>query len=91
MNKTELVNAVAELTGLTKKDAAVAVDGTFEAIKESLAKGEPVKLTGFGTFETRDRAARKGRSPQTGEEIDIPATTVAAFKPAKALKETVKG
>lgn len=90
MNKTDLINAVAEQAELTKKEAGLAVDAVFESIQNSLSKGEKVQLIGFGNFEVRDRAARKGRNPQTGEEIDIPASKVPAFKPGKALKEAVK-
>ncbi|GFZ26981.1 HU family DNA-binding protein [Lactobacillus corticis] len=89
-NKAELVSEVASKTDLNKKDAAVAVDAIFESIQESLAKGEKVQLIGFGTFEVRHRAARKGRNPQTGDEIEIPASEVPAFKPGKALKDAVK-
>lgn len=73
MNKTDLINAVAEQADLTKKEAGSAVDAVFESIQNSLAKGEKVQLIGFGNFEVRERAARKGRNPQTGKEIDIPA------------------
>jgi len=90
MNKTELVQAVAERTQLTKKDAGNAVNAVFELIEESLSKGETVQLIGFGNFEVRERAARKGRNPQTGEEIDIAATKTPAFKAGKQLKESVK-
>jgi len=90
MNKTELINAVAEATDLSKKDAGKAVDAVFDTILNALAKGEKVQLVGFGNFEVRHRAARKGRNPQTGEEIEIPASKVPAFKPGKALKEAVK-
>ncbi|MFK5586008.1 HU family DNA-binding protein [Lactobacillus delbrueckii] len=89
-NKAELVSEVAAKTKLTKKDVSEAVDAVFEAIQEDLAKGEKVQLIGFGTFEVRDRAARKGRNPQTGDEIEIPASKVPAFKPGKALKDAVK-
>jgi DNA-binding protein HU-beta len=89
MNKTELVNAVAEKAGLTKKDAAKAVDAVLGAVTETLSKGDKVQLVGFGNFEVRERAARTGRNPQTGKEIKIPATKVPAFKPGKALKESV--
>ncbi|WP_038111180.1 HU family DNA-binding protein [Tuberibacillus calidus] len=89
MNKTELVNAVVESTQLSKKDAAKAVDSVFSAITEALKEGGKVQLVGFGNFEVRERAARKGRNPQTGEEIDIPASKVPAFKPGKALKDAV--
>ncbi|GAA0603076.1 HU family DNA-binding protein [Virgibacillus siamensis] len=90
MNKTELVSAVATKTELAKKDATKAVDALIEAISEELANEEKIQLLGFGTFEVRERAARKGRNPQTGKEIDIAASKVAAFKPGKELKEAVK-
>ncbi|MGJ9382051.1 DNA-binding protein [Salipaludibacillus neizhouensis] len=90
MNKTELINAVAEKTELSKKDATGAVDAVFEVITGSLQNSEKVQLIGFGNFEVRERAARKGRNPQTGEEIEIPASNVPAFKPGKALKDAVK-
>ncbi|WP_227937491.1 HU family DNA-binding protein [Alkalihalobacillus deserti] len=90
MNKTELIQAVAESTQLTKKDAGNAVNAVFELIAESLSKGETVQLIGFGNFEVRERAARKGRNPQTGAEIDIAATKTPAFKAGKQLKESVK-
>jgi len=90
MNKTDLVNAVAEKSELSKKDAGKAVDSVFEAIMDSLSEGEKVQLIGFGNFEVRERAARKGRNPQTGEEIEIPASKVPAFKAGKALKDSVK-
>ncbi|MFK7678806.1 HU family DNA-binding protein [Bacillus sp. Wb] len=90
MNKTELVNVVAAKTELTKTDAGKAVDAILETITETLAAKDKVQLVGFGTFETRERAARVGRNPQTGEEIQIPATTAAAFKAGKKLKEIVK-
>lgn len=89
-NKAELVSEVASKTKLTKKDAAAAVDAIFGSIQDNLAKGEKVQLIGFGTFEVRHRAARKGRNPQTGDEISIPASEVPAFKPGKALKDAVK-
>ena len=84
-NKAELIEKVAAATELTKKDATVAVDAVFNAIQEALASGEKVQLIGFGNFEVRSRAERKGRNPQTGEEIIIPASKVPAFKPGKAL------
>jgi len=89
MNKTELVAKVAELTNLTKKDAGKAVEATIEAISQALAANDNVQIIGFGSFEVRERAARKGRNPQTGVEIDIPASKVPAFKPGKALKDSV--
>ena len=89
-NKAELIDNVASKTGLTKKDATAAVDAVFSSIQSTLAKGEKVQLIGFGNFEVRQRAARKGRNPKTGAEIEIPASTVPAFKPGKALKDAVK-
>ncbi|HEX6593457.1 MAG TPA: HU family DNA-binding protein [Bacillota bacterium] len=90
MNKSDLVTAVAEKSELSKKDAAKAVDAVLESITDSLQVGEKVQLIGFGNFEVRERAARKGRNPQTGEEIEIPASKVPAFKAGKALREAVK-
>ncbi|WP_080146324.1 HU family DNA-binding protein [Marinilactibacillus piezotolerans] len=89
-NKAELIEKVSATTDLTKKDATAAVEAVFETIKDSLANGEKVQVIGFGNFEVRDRAARKGRNPQTGEEIQIPASKVPAFKAGKALKDAVK-
>ena len=90
MNKTELVSVVSEKTEFSKKESAQIVDALFASIEEALAKGEKVQLIGFGTFEVRERAARKGSNPQTGAEIEIPASKVPAFKPGKALKDAVK-
>ncbi|MGG3493807.1 HU family DNA-binding protein, partial [Brevibacillus choshinensis] len=81
---------VAELTELTKKDSSKAVDAILEAISNSLQNGEKVSLIGFGNFEVRERAARKGRNPQTGEEIEIASSKLPAFKPGKELKDLVK-
>ncbi|MBA5729363.1 HU family DNA-binding protein [Aerococcaceae bacterium INB8] len=89
-NKAQLVEKVTEKTNLTKKDVTAAVEALFETIEETLASGDKVQVIGFGTFEVRDRAARKGRNPQTGEEIQIPASKVPGFKAGKALKEAVK-
>jgi len=89
-NKADLIDKVASATDLTKKDATSAVEAVFDSITDTLANGEKVQVIGFGNFEVRDRAARKGRNPQTGEEIQIPATKVPAFKAGKALKEAVK-
>jgi len=89
MNKAELISNVAEKTELTKKDAEKAVSAVLDTISEALARGDKVQLVGFGTFEIRERAARKGRNPQTGEEIDIAAARVPVFKAGKALKEAV--
>lgn len=90
MYKTDLINAVAEAGELTKKQATLAVDAVFESILGALQNGDKVQLIGFGNFEVRERAARKGRNPQTGEEIEIAASKVPAFKPGKALKDAVK-
>ena len=89
MNKAELVAAVAAKTGDTKKTAEASVDAIVAAIKESLKKGEKVQLVGFGSFEVRKRAARKGRNPQTKEEIKIPASKAPVFRAGKQLKELV--
>jgi DNA-binding protein HU-beta len=80
---------MAEKSGLTKKDSEKALNSFIEAVEEALVKGEKVQLVGFGTFEVRERSARKGRNPQTGEEIDIPAASVPAFKAGKALRESI--
>jgi DNA-binding protein HU-beta len=89
MNKSELVQAVADLSELTKTDAAKAVDALLESIKDALAKDDTVTLIGFGTFTVRERAARVGRNPRTGERLDIKAAKVPAFKAGKALKDAV--
>jgi DNA-binding protein HU-beta len=90
MNKAELVAAVAEKTGFTKKDAEVAVNAFVGSVEEALVKGEKVQLIGFGTFETRHRKARQGRNPrQPGEVIDIAASKAPVFKAGKALKDAV--
>ena len=89
-NKADLIEGVASKTELTKKDATAAVEALFDVVTETLADGERVQVIGFGSFEVRDRAARKGRNPQTGDEIEIPATKVPAFKAGKGLKDAVK-
>lgn len=89
-NKAKLVEKVASKTNLTKKDVTATVEALFQSIEELLADGDKVQVIGFGTFEVRERAARKGRNPQTGEEIQIPATKVPGFKAGKALKDAVK-
>ncbi len=89
MNKQELIVEVAQRAGLTKKDASMAVNAMLEAIKTSLAKKEAVRLIGFGTFDVKKRAARKGRNPRTGAELNIPARTAVVFRPANALKDIV--
>ena len=89
MNKAELIAAVAAKTGDTKKSAEVALNAILSSITDSLKKGEKVQLVGFGSFEVRKRAARKGRNPQTKEEIKIPASKAPVFKAGKALKDKV--
>ena len=89
MNKTELVDAIAKETGLTKKDAGNALDAITETVSKALKKKDKVQLVGFGTFETSKRAARTWKNPQTGEAIKIPAAVVPKFKPGKALKDAV--
>ncbi|PGT76123.1 DNA-binding protein [Priestia megaterium] len=90
MNKTEVVDAVATKSELTKQDSKKAVDALFETISNTLAQEEKIQLVGFGTFEIRERAERTGRNPQTGEEMTIPASKAPAFKPGKELKEALK-
>ena len=89
MNKTELVDAVAASTGLTKTDTKKTIDAVFEEITKALKKGEAVQLIGFGTFKTSDRKAREGRNPQTGATIKIAARKVPAFSAGAALKDAV--
>jgi len=89
MNKTELIEAIASAADLSKADAGKALNATTDAITGAMAKGDGVQITGFGSFITRARAARSGRNPQTGATIQIKASTVAAFKAGKALKEAV--
>ena len=89
MNKTELVAAMADQAGLSKKDAEKALKAFTDVVAEELAKGEKIQLVGFGTFEVRERKARKAQNPQTKEEITIPATKVPAFKAGKGLKDVV--
>lgn len=89
MNKSELIAAIAAKTGSTKKDAEATLNAFVEVVTETLTKGDKVQLVGFGSFEVRKRAARKGRNPQTKEEIKIPASKAPVFKAGKALKELV--
>lgn len=89
MNKADLIAAIAAKTGETKKSAEASVNAFVDVITESLVKGDKVQLVGFGSFEVRKRAARKGRNPQTKEEIKIPASKAPVFKAGKALKELV--
>ena len=89
MNKSELVANVADKAGLSKKDAEKAVMAVFSSIEGALKEGDKVQLIGFGTFEVKERAARKGRNPQTGKEIEIAASKNPVFKAGKALKDVV--
>ena len=89
MNKSKLVAAMAEKSGLSKKDCETVLDVFVSAIGDGLKNGEKIRLTGFGTFEVKERAARVGRNPRTKEPVNIPATRHPIFKPGKVLKETV--
>lgn len=89
MNKTELIAAMAEKAGMSKKDAEKALGAFVDVVGDALKKGDKIQLVGFGTFETRERAAREGKNPQTGEKIKIAASTVPAFKAGKALKDLI--
>ena len=89
MNKTELVNAVAEAASVPKKDAEKVINATFDAITAALKAGDKVQLVGFGAFEVKSRAARQGRNPRTKETITIPASKSPVFKAGKALKDAV--
>lgn len=89
MNKTELILAVAEETGFSRKNVEAGLNAALDQITKALAKEEKVQIVGFGAFETKKRAGRMGRNPKTGVEVPIPATKVPAFKPGKALKDTV--
>ncbi|MDD5579905.1 MAG: HU family DNA-binding protein [Methylobacter sp.] len=91
MNKSELIGAIAHHSKLNKTDAARALNGLTKTIESALKKGHPVSLAGFGSFEVKDRAERKGRNPQTGQDITIAAAKVPNFKAGKALKDAVKG
>lgn len=90
MNKGELVAFVSQKTGLTNIDCSKAVEAVFDGIKQTLSKGDEVRLIGFGTFSVAKREAREGRNPRTGETLKIAATKVARFKPGKELKEAVQ-
>ena len=89
MNKTELVSAMAEKADVTKKDAEKVLGAFIDVVGDALKKGDKIQLVGFGTFETRESAAREGKNPQTGEKIKIAACTVPAFKAGKALKDLI--
>jgi len=89
MNKTDLINAIADKAELTKADATRALEAFFETVQTSLKKGEDVSVVGFGTFTVRERAARTGRNPRTNEMIQIAASKVPAFKAGKTLKDAL--
>jgi DNA-binding protein HU-beta len=89
VNKNDLVAKVADKSGLSKKDSEKALNAFIEAVADGLKEGDKVSVVGFGTFEVRERAARKGRNPQTGKEINIPASKTPAFKAGKSLKDLV--
>lgn len=89
MNKSDLIDSIATESGLTKADATKALDGTMEAIRKALKSGETVSLVGFGTFAVKDRAARTGRNPKTGEPLQIKASRIPSFKAGKGLKDAV--
>jgi len=89
MNKSELIDAIADSSELTKTEATRALDGFISSVTEALSNGDSVALVGFGTFAVKDRAERKGRNPQTGEEITIKAAKIPSFKAGKSLKDAV--
>ena len=89
MNKTELIAAAAESTGLTKKDTEKVLNAALESIAAALAQGDKVQISGFGSFEVKEREARVGRNPQTGEAMEIAASRIPAFKAGKALKDSI--
>ncbi|WHH57611.1 HU family DNA-binding protein [Petroclostridium sp. X23] len=91
MNKAELVASMAEKSGISKKDAEKVLNAFIESVEDALVNGDKVQLVGFGSFEVRQRAERKGRNPQTKEEITIPASKVPVFKVGKAFKDAVGG
>jgi DNA-binding protein HU-beta len=90
MTKAELVSAIAQAAGITKKEADAALKAAVQAVSEALQRGERVAIPGFGIFSVKERAPRKGRNPRTGEVINIPARKVVVFRPAKDLRESVK-
>jgi DNA-binding protein HU-beta len=91
VNKTELVSKVAEVTGVTKKDTEKVISGFIDVVQDALSQGDTVAILGFGTFLARERAAREGRNPRTGEPIQIPAAKVPVFRPGRTLRESVTG
>ena len=90
MNKTELIAAMAEASGLTKKDCDTALNAFVDTLQTALKSGDKVQLVGFGTFEAKERPARVGRNPRTGEPMTYPACKVPVFKPGKALKDAIR-
>lgn len=90
MNKTELVSSVAEIAGVSKKDTEQVLNAFFSTVQETLKQNDKVQIPGFGTFEVRERAARTGRNPHTGETIEIAAAKVPSFKPGKGLKDAIQ-
>lgn len=90
MNKTELVSSVAEIAGVSKKNTEQVLNAFFSTVQETLKQDDKVQIPGFGTFEVRERAARTGRNPHTGETIEIAAAKVPAFKPGKSLKDAIQ-
>lgn len=90
MNKTELVSSVAEIAGVSKKDTEQVLNAFFSTVQKTLKQDDKVQIPGFGSFEVRERAARTGRNPHTGETIEIAAAKVPAFKPGKALKDAIQ-
>ncbi|MGI6661233.1 MAG: HU family DNA-binding protein [Bacillota bacterium] len=90
VNKSELIGAVAQKAGLTKKDTEKAINSFIEVVQEALAGGDTVAILGFGTFLARERSAREGRNPRTGEPIQIPAARVPVFRPGRGLRDAVK-
>lgn len=91
MNKTEVIAQVAKKAGLTKKDAEKAVNALLESVQSALREGDKVQIIGFGIFEAKERSARMGRNPRTGQELEIPASKYPVFKAGKALKDAVNG
>ena len=90
MNKTELINAVAETSGLTKKDSEVALNAILDTIQNAMKNGDKVQLVGFGSFEVKERAARTGRNPRTKETVEIPASKAPVFKAGQAFKDAIR-
>ena len=89
MTKADIVEAIADMTGLTKTDTALVVDGMLETLKAAMISGDTVEIRGFGTFKIKERAARRARNPRSGEPVDIPAKFVPTFKPSRDLKDAV--